>query len=95
MSFVCQEVKYLTKLLTAIIPEKIPPSLIKCDNQGRIASVKNQVKHARSKHIEIRYHFVREIYADNSISIDYVPANENVADIFTKPAKKNLLKDFR
>ena len=95
MSLVCQEVKYLTKLLTAIITEKIPPSLIKCDNQGAIALVKNPVKHARSKHIDIRYHFVRENYADKSISIDYVPSNENVADIFTKPAKKNILKDFR
>ena len=94
LSLACQEVKYLTKRLTDVVPQKILPALIKSDNQGAIALIKNPVKHSRSKHIDIRFHFIRECYKENTASVDYVSSAENIADIFTKPPKKNMLKDF-
>ena len=51
--------------------------------------------HARSKHIEIQYHFVREKMQSKDISLVYCNTNENVADIFTKPLGKAKFETFR
>ena len=53
-----------------------------------------KIQHSKAKHIDIRYHFVRECYNDGKISLDYVPSGDNIADIFTKPPKKHLLQKF-
>ena len=94
LSLACQEVKYLIKLLTDAVPQKILPALIKSDNQGAIALIKNPVKHSRSKHIDIRFHFICECYKENIVSVDYVSSAKNIADIFTKTPKKNMFKVF-
>ena len=53
------------------------------DNQGAIALVKNPVSHNRSKHIDIKYHFIREKYSNGLIDLKYVPTNDNIADLMT------------
>lgn len=70
------------------------PAIIKNDNQGAWSLIKNPVKHTKSKHIEIRYHYIRECYDDGRVVLDYVPTTNNVADIFTKPLKKHFLNLF-
>lgn len=93
LSATCQEVSYLCRLLKDIVKREFEPVNIKMDNQGAIALCKNPVYHMKSKHIDIRYHFVRDYYQSKKIILEYVPSNENVADIFTKPVRKlNLLK---
>ena len=94
MSIVCQEVVFLKKHLLSEMLGIDLSSLILCDNQGAIALSKNPTKHSKAKHIDIRYHFVRESLANYLIDVDYVPSNENFADIFTKPPKKFLLEKF-
>ena len=95
LSITCQESIHLTRLLTELLPStELAPTFIKNDNQGAIALIKNPVKHMKAKHIDIRYHFVRECYHSNQIVVDYVPSNDNIADIFTKPAKRDALKTF-
>jgi len=64
------------------------PTTLHCDNQGAIVFVKDNKFHARTKHIDIRYHFIREAVEDNKVEIQYIPTNDNVADIFTKPLGK-------
>ena len=88
ISQTCQELSFLVQLLKDIISIDFEPVHINNDNQGAIALVKNPVKHQKSKHIDIRYHFIREYYQLNKITLNYVPSNENFADIFTKPMKK-------
>jgi hypothetical protein len=61
------------------------PTPMLSDNQGAIALAKNNKFHARSKHIDIRYHFIREALSKNDISLTFVPTDQNLADIFTKP----------
>ena len=46
----------------------------------------------KSKHIDIRYHFVRKCYQDNHIVPEYVPSSNNIADMFTKPPKMAYVK---
>jgi hypothetical protein len=68
------------------------------DNQGSIAIAKDPVHHGRTKHIDIRYHYIREKYREKLFDMVYCPTNEQLADIFTKALAqstfKKLLKGF-
>lgn len=57
---------------------------IYCDNQSAIAIGKNPVQHRRTKHIQIKYHFVRESERKGDIKLEYCRSDEQLADIFTK-----------
>ena len=61
---------------------------IKCDNTSAINLTKNPVHHSRSKHIEIRHHFIRDHVNNGHIYVEYVPTENQFADIFTKPLEK-------
>jgi hypothetical protein len=65
-----------------------------CDNQGAIALAKDNKFHSRTKHIDLRYHFIREAVEDGKIKVEYIPTAENVADIFTKPLSKPKFQEF-
>ena len=68
---------------------------ILCDNKGAIDLSKNPVQHSRTKHIEIRHHFLRDNVQKGNISIEKVSSEDNIADILTKPLKRepfNLLR---
>ena len=54
------------------------------DSQSAIHLAKNQVHHARTKHIDVRYHFVRDVVEAGDVSLMKVHTNENVADMLTK-----------
>ena len=55
------------------------------DNQGSIALAKNPQYHKRTKHIDIRYHFVREKVEDGQVILEYISTLDMLADIMTKP----------
>ncbi|KAL8121152.1 hypothetical protein AgCh_018062 [Apium graveolens] len=61
---------------------KIP---IYCDNQSAIAMTGNPVQHSMIKHISIRYHFIREHVMEGTVELHFVPTDQQLADIFTKP----------
>ena len=61
---------------------KIP---IYCDNQSAIAMTGNPVQHSLTKHISIRYHFIREQVLEGIIELHFVPTDQQLADIFTNP----------
>ena len=54
------------------------------DNQAAIWMVKNPVYHARSKHIDIKYHYIRQLYQQDCICMCYCPSDEMLADPLTK-----------
>ena len=62
LSATCQEVAYLSRLTNEIISREMDSVIVKNDNQGALSLVKNPVQHPKSKHIDIRYHFIREHY---------------------------------
>ncbi|GJR16183.1 hypothetical protein Tco_0798835 [Tanacetum coccineum] len=61
---------------------------IMCDNKGAIDLSKNPVQHSRTKHIEIRHHFLRDNVQKGNISIEKVSPEDNIDDILTTPLKR-------
>ena len=56
--------------------------------------MKNPVNHEKTKHIDIKHHFVREKFSEGIIDVMYIPTGDNVADLMTKPATKVKLDKF-
>jgi hypothetical protein len=63
---------------------RLGPILIYADNQGSIFIGSNPVQEIRTKHIDVKYHYVRECIAVKKIVLYHVPTEDNTADIFTK-----------
>jgi hypothetical protein len=78
------EVVWLRRILMDVAVPIRTPTVLRCDNQSCMAIAKNPVFHARTKHIEIQYHYVRELINDETVELEYCPTSENSADIFTK-----------
>ena len=70
------------------------PVVISCDKKS-IQLARNPVFHARTKHIEVHYHFVREKVLAGEIDLAYVSTHEQIADIFTKALGAEKLQMFR
>ena len=56
-----------------------------CDNTSTINLSKNTVQHSKSKHIEIRYHFIRDLVEDKIVCLEFIDTDNQKANIFTKP----------
>jgi hypothetical protein len=61
------------------------PIPIHCDNTSAISVSKNLVLHSKTKHIPIKYHFLREQVSNRIVQLNYISSTEQIADIFTKP----------
>jgi hypothetical protein len=66
-----------------------------CDNETAIHMADNPVEHSRTKHIAIRYHFLRDHQQKGDIEIAYINAKEQLADIFTKPLDEQTFNKLR
>ncbi|KAJ9557729.1 hypothetical protein OSB04_012343 [Centaurea solstitialis] len=80
----CAQVVWLRNQLQAydIQLSKIP---IYCDNTSAIAIANNPVLHSKTKHIEVRYHFIRDHVMNGDVELHFVPTEYQLADLFTKP----------
>ena len=73
--------------------QEIDSILIYCDNTSIINLSVNHVHHSRTKHIKIRYHFLRDYVQKYLIQLHFVPTSEQIADILTKPlGTENFIK---
>ena len=70
---------------------KVP---IYCDNQSAIAMTGNPVQHSLTKHISIRYHFIKEHVQQKEIEMHSIPTYHQLADIFTKPLPEAVFVKF-
>jgi hypothetical protein len=76
---------WLQRLLRDINMVSERPLELQCDNQSAIQLIKNPVFHQRTKHIDVRYHFIRELQEKGDINVTYVPTEKQLADPLTKP----------
>jgi hypothetical protein len=66
-----------------------------CDNESAIRMAENPVEHSRTKHINIRYHFLRDHQQRGDIEIAYINTKDQLADIFTKPLDEKTFSKLR
>jgi hypothetical protein len=83
----CTQVLWMKQTLTNIQVEYDEPIPIYCDNTSAISISKNPVMHSKTKNIPIKYHFLREQFAEKNIRVEYVRTKEQVEDIFTIPIR--------
>ena len=89
------EAIWLRRILADLEEAQSGSTCINCDNQSAIKLAHNPVYHARTKHVELQYHFVREKIESNETELIFCNTKDNVADIFTKPLGKIKFEVFR
>ncbi|KDP32454.1 hypothetical protein JCGZ_13379 [Jatropha curcas] len=94
MAHTAVELTWLTYLLKDFAIPLTNPSVLFCDNLSALYLTVNPVFHARSKHIELDYHFVRERVAQGNLVTKHVPTTQQITDIFMKPIHKSALALF-
>ena len=68
--------------------------IVYCDNSSAIDISKNPVQHSKTKHIEIRYHFIG-ILLKQRLCLEYIPTERQNVDIFTKPLDRSKFETLR
>ena len=87
--------QFIAELLNKQVSNVIHPPTLYCDNQAAITISKNDVHHHRTKHIDIKYHFIRDHVKQKKICIKWIPGIDQVADILTKPLDQNKYSMLR
>jgi hypothetical protein len=80
-----KEIVWLWNLLVDMQIPQEGPTMLFCDNQSSIKLVKNHVYHARTKHIEIEHHYIREHVVVGDVEVAYIPTSKQEVDMLTKP----------
>jgi hypothetical protein len=90
----CAQILYMKQTLLdfGVKLGRIP---LLCDNESAVKITKNPVQHSRTKHIDIRHHFLRDHEAKGDISLQGVRSDEQLADIFTKPLDESTFVRLR
>ncbi|MCO5571127.1 hypothetical protein L7F22_024859 [Adiantum nelumboides] len=88
------ECVWLRRLMTDLGVGQNTANTIYTNSQSALAVARNPVFHARRKHIEVHYHYVRERLSARGISLAYVPTRDNFADFFTNALSREKLEAF-
>jgi hypothetical protein len=89
-----KEALWIRSLLSQLFPGKLDPTTLFSDNQSAVALAKDHQYHARTKHIDIRFHFIRYVIENGSIRLIYCPTDDMVADTLTKALLSAKVKHF-
>ena len=71
------------------------PMILYCDNTSAINISKNPMMHTNTKHIEKKYHYLRDLVQDKEVKMEYVNTKEKIADLFTKALPKDAHEYLR
>ena len=91
----CTQFIWMMQTLEYLLAKYEHPIIINCDNTSAISISKNLVMHSKTKHIPIRYHFVRDQVSQKVVKLVYIDTKEQIADIFTKPLPKEAFEHLR
>lgn len=87
----CQLI-WLRGILESLKQKQRKSTILFCDNSSTISVTKDPVIHRRTKHIRIRYHFLRELVNNGDVQVEYCKTEDQMADIFTKPLSGQVFK---
>ena len=93
-SAACQAM-WMRRVLSDLKYPQEEPTIIYCDNNSAIALSKDHVFHQRSKHIDTRYHYIRELVNKGEICLKCYRSTEQLVHIFTKPLGKNVFEHLQ
>ena len=79
---------WLAQLLGDLLGRGTRAVELRVDSKSALALAKNPVFHERSKHIRVRYHFIRSCLEEGSIKASYINTKDQLADLLTKPLRK-------
>lgn len=85
----------MQRILKQLGNSKNEGKIVLCDNCSATKLSKNPVLHGRSKHIDVRFHFLRDLTKEGVIELKHCGTKEQVADIMTKPLKLDLFLKLR
>jgi hypothetical protein len=91
---VCEGI-WLKRILDSIGLQQQPCLTVLCDNNSTIKLSKNPVMHGRSKHIDIRFHFLRNLSCEGLVELVYCASKEQIADVMTKALSLPQFENFR
>jgi len=94
MTNTLKDILWLRNLIAEIRAPITMPTALHCDNQGAIALTHNNKFHPRTKHINIRYHFIQEAVENDHVLLSYCPTDAMVADVLTKALPRSKLPRF-
>ena len=86
---------WLSRLLGELLGRKVDVVELKVDSKSALALAKNPVFHDRSKHIRIKYHFIRDCLEEGSIKANHIATTDLLADILTKSLGKAKFQEMR
>lgn len=89
-----KELIWLRQLISELLLTNIRKPTFYMDNQSAIRLVKNPEFHKRTKHINVRYHFIREHFENGDFDLEYISTNEQLADVMTKGLSKSKHQHF-
>ncbi|PKU62682.1 Retrovirus-related Pol polyprotein from transposon TNT 1-94 [Dendrobium catenatum] len=95
LSAAASEVIWLRRLASELNLLQSSSTVIYCDNTSAMAIAKNPVFHARTKHVEIDYHFIRQQISSGQIALEHISSTDQIADIFTKPFAISRFNELR
>lgn len=90
-----QELIWLCNLMTRLDMKDEEPTILQSDNMGAIHLTSKSIFHVRTKHVEIQYHWIREIINQGNVTIKHCPTQDMVADLLTKPLGKPQFQRLR
>ena len=93
--YTAQEMVWMCNVLHHVNLPQMEPTIMFCDNKSAIQLAKNLEFHKRTKHISVKYHYVRSCQKDAVISVQYVSTKDQLADLFTKPLNRPLFENLR
>jgi hypothetical protein len=85
---------WLSRLLGELLGRNVEVVELKVDNKSALALAKNPVFHKKSKHIRIKYHFIRSCLEDGSIKADHIATTDQMADILTMSLGKAKFQEM-
>jgi len=88
------QVLWISKYFTKIRLPTSKPIVVHVDDNGSISHSLNDKNHRRTKHIDVRYHFIKNQVKCGNITFQYIPSSENVADLFTKFLSQEKICQF-
>ena len=89
-----KEALWLRSFIGEVFGSTLTPTTLFSDNKSAIALSRDHQYHARTKHIDIRYHFIRWVIEDGSIRLVFCPTEDMIADTLTKPLPSTKAKHF-